>query len=128
MPNIFTESKIVSYYDNNAVSKDLSFQLLEMPPEKIWNILTGLNPSKAAFIDNLSGQFLKDDTHDQYLNFAIFLLNSTTFQEVAELLMLNHFLKKALRPILKMTALFHFSPCYQKWLKGFSWPNRGLFE
>ena len=28
-PNTFTESKIASYYDNNAVSKDLNFQLLE---------------------------------------------------------------------------------------------------
>ena len=56
--------------------------------------------------------------HDQYLNFAIFLLNSTPFQEVAKLLKLNLFLKKALRPILKTTALFHFSPCYQKLLKG----------
>ena len=76
------------------MSKDLSFQLLEMPPEKIWNILTCLNPSKAAFIDNLSGQFLKDNTHDQYLNFAIFLLNSTTFQEVAKLLKLKPLFKK----------------------------------
>ena len=47
--------------------------------------------------------------YDQYLNFAIFLLNSTPFQEVAKLLKLNLFLKKALRPILKTTALFHFS-------------------
>ena len=28
-PNTFAESKIASYYDNNAVSKDLNFQLLE---------------------------------------------------------------------------------------------------
>ena len=31
--------------------------------------------------------------HDQYLNFAIFLLNSTPFQEVAKLLKLNLFKK-----------------------------------
>ena len=30
--NIFTESKVASYYDNNAVSKDLNFQLLETFP------------------------------------------------------------------------------------------------
>ena len=52
-PNIFTESKISAYYDNNAVSKDLNLQLLERPPEKILSILKGLNPSKAAGIDNL---------------------------------------------------------------------------
>ena len=34
-PNIFTESKIASYYNNNVVSKDLNFQLLETSPEKI---------------------------------------------------------------------------------------------
>ena len=62
-PNIFTESKIASYYDNNAVSKDLNFQLLEKSPQKILNILKGLNPSKAAGIDNLSGKFLKDGAH-----------------------------------------------------------------
>ena len=33
-PNIFAESKIASYYNNNVVSKDLNFQLLETSPEK----------------------------------------------------------------------------------------------
>ena len=34
-PNTFTESRIASYYDINAVLKDLNFQLLETSPEKI---------------------------------------------------------------------------------------------
>ena len=62
-PNIFTESKIGSYYDNNAVSKDLNFQLSKTSPEKILIILTGLNSSKTAGIDNSSGKFLKDGVH-----------------------------------------------------------------
>ena len=62
-PNIFTESKIASYYDNNAVSKDLNFQLSETSPEKILSILKDLNHSKAAGTDNLLGKFLKDDAH-----------------------------------------------------------------
>ena len=62
-PNIFTESKTASYYDNNAVSKDLNFQVSETVPEKILSILKGLNPSMAAGIDNLSGKFLKDGAH-----------------------------------------------------------------
>ena len=76
-PNIFTESKIASYYDNNVVSKDLNFQLSETSPEKILSILKGLNPSKAAGIDNLSGKFLKDGAHilartiSQLCNFSI---------------------------------------------------------
>ena len=45
------------------MSKDLNFQLLGTSPEKISSILKGLNPSKAAGIDNLSGKFLKDGTH-----------------------------------------------------------------
>ena len=57
LPNIFTESKIASYYDNNAASKDLNFQLSEKSPEKILSILKGLNSSKTAGIDNLSGKF-----------------------------------------------------------------------
>ena len=99
------------------MSKGLYFQLLETSPEKI-SILNGLNPSKAAGIDNLSGKFLKDGANVSALSFAIFLLNSPPFQEVAKLLKLNHFLKKALRPILKTTAPFHSSPCYPKLLKG----------
>ena len=31
-PNILTESKVASSYDNNAVSKDLNVQLLETSP------------------------------------------------------------------------------------------------
>ena len=34
-----------------------------MSPEKILNILKGMNPSKAAGIDNLSGKFFKDGVH-----------------------------------------------------------------
>ena len=45
------------------MSKDLNFQHSEMCPEKILSILEGLNPSKAAGIDNLSGKFLKDGAH-----------------------------------------------------------------
>ena len=60
-PNTFTESKAASYYDNNAVSLDFNFQLLETSPQKISGILKGLNPSKATGIDNVSGKFLKDD-------------------------------------------------------------------
>ena len=45
------------------MSKDLNFQLLEISPEKILSILKGLNPSKAAGIDNLSCKFLKDVAH-----------------------------------------------------------------
>ena len=62
-PNIFTESKTASCYNNNVVSKDLNFQLLETSPEKISSILKGLKPSKAAATDNLSGKFLKDGAH-----------------------------------------------------------------
>ena len=52
-PNVFTESKFPSYYDDIKV-KDLNSEISETSPEKILNILKGLNPSKAAGIDNLS--------------------------------------------------------------------------
>ena len=52
--------EVSSYYDNKAVSKNLNFQLLEMSREKKLSVLKGLNPSKAAVIDNLSNEFLKD--------------------------------------------------------------------
>ena len=61
--NTFTESKMASYYDNSAESKDLNFQLSETSPEKILSILKGLKPSNAAGIDKLSGKFLKDGAH-----------------------------------------------------------------
>ena len=58
-PNIFTESKVTSYY-NDIKYKDLNFEFSETSPEKILNILKGLNPSKAAGNVNLSRKFLKD--------------------------------------------------------------------
>ena len=58
-PNVFTESEVASYYDD-IKSKDLNFEFSETSLEKMLNILKGLNPSKAAGIDNLSGKFLKD--------------------------------------------------------------------
>ena len=60
-PNAFTESKVASYY-NNIKFKDLNFEFSETFPEKILNILEGLNAYQAAGIDNLSGKFLKDGT------------------------------------------------------------------
>ena len=58
-PDVFTESKVASYYDDIKF-KDLNFEFSGASPEKILNILKGLNPSKAGSIDNLSGKFLKD--------------------------------------------------------------------
>ena len=57
-PNAFTESKVASYYDIIKF-KDLNLEFSETSPEKTLNILKGLNPTKAAGIDNLSGKFLK---------------------------------------------------------------------
>ena len=51
--NVFTESKVASYYDDIKY-KDLNFEFSEASPEKILNILKDLNPSKEAGIDNLS--------------------------------------------------------------------------
>ena len=114
------------------MSKDLNFQLLETSPEKMLSFLKGLNPSKTAAIDNLSGKFLKDAAHvlarpiSQLCNLSIKLNSFPRSRKIAKL---NHFLKKALRPILKTSALFHSSPCYQKLLKGMfmTKPNRGVF-
>ena len=87
------------------MSKDSSFQLLETSPEKIY-ILKCLNPSKAAAIDNLYGAHVLARLISELCNLSIKL---NCFQEVAKLLKLNLSLKKALRPILKTTALFHSS-------------------
>ena len=57
-PNVFTESKVASYY-NDIKFKDLNSEFSETSSEKILNILKDLNPSKAAGIDNISGKFLK---------------------------------------------------------------------
>ena len=108
-PNTFTESKIASYYDNNAVPKNLNFQLLETPPEKKLSILKGLNISKAAGIDNLSGNFLKDGAHvfarsiSQFCNLSIKL---NYFPRSGKIDKVKPLLKKALRPILKTITLF----------------------
>ena len=70
-PNIFTESKIASYYDNNTVSKDLNFQLSETSPEKILSILKDLNPSRGAGIDNLSGAHVLAQPISQLFSLSI---------------------------------------------------------
>ena len=57
--NVFTESKVTSYFDDIKFN-DLNFEFSETSPEKILNILKGLNSSKTAGIDNLSVKFLKD--------------------------------------------------------------------
>ena len=62
LPNVFTEFKVASYYDDIKY-KDLNFEFSETSPEKTLNILKGLNSSKAAGIVNLSRKFLKDDTY-----------------------------------------------------------------
>ena len=92
----------------------MNFQLLETS-DKILSILKGLSSSKAAGSDILSGKFLKVGAHGlANVSTWIFLLSSIPSQEVAKLLQLNHFLKKVLRPMLKTTTLFHFSPLSSK--------------
>ena len=59
-PNIFSEFKVVFYHDNNAVSNNLIFQLLERPLGKILSIFKGLNRSKEAGIDIYLVNFLKE--------------------------------------------------------------------
>ena len=76
-----------------------------MSPEKILSILIGLKLSEAGGIDNLSDKFFK---------FLIFLFNSTPFQEVAKLLKLNYFFKKALKPILKTNCHISLLPLVSK--------------
>ena len=58
-PNVFTEPKVASYYDDIKFN-ELNFEFSETSPEKRLNILKYLNPSKATGIENLSGKFLKD--------------------------------------------------------------------
>ena len=91
----------------------MNFQLLETSPDKKLSILKGLSSSKAAGINSLSGKFLKVGAH-VLISTGIFLLSSIPSQEVAKLLQLNRFLKKALRPMLKTTTIFHFSPLLSK--------------
>ena len=64
------------------MSEYLNFRHLETSSE-LKCILNGLNPSKAAGIDNLSGKFLKDDIDvlaqaiSQLCNLSIKLLSKT---------------------------------------------------
>ena len=78
-PNVFTESKVASYYDDIKL-KDLNFEFSETS-EKILTILEGLNPSKVAGIDNLSDKFLKDGA-DILARLISQLYNPFSFLEV----------------------------------------------
>ena len=118
-PNVFTEYKVASYYDDIKF-KDLNFEFCETSPEKILNILKGLNPSKAARIDNLSGKFLKDGADilarpiSQLCNHSI-RLNS--FPRSCTIAKVKQLLKKAPKLTLKTTTSFYYSPPYKKFLK-----------
>ena len=106
-PNVFTECKFASYYDNIKF-KDLNFDLSETSSKKILNILKSLNPSKAAGIDNLTGKFLNDGTDilagpiSELCNFS-FKLNSFP----RKIIKVKPFLKKTLVLTLKTTAPLH---------------------
>ena len=54
-------SLFASYYDDIKF-KDLNFEFFETSPEKILNVLKGLDPSRAAGINKLLGKLLKDST------------------------------------------------------------------
>ena len=129
-PNIFTESKIASYCNNNAVSKDLNFQLLETSPEKISSILKGLNLSKAASIDNLSGKFLKDGAHvlarpiSQLCNLSI-KLNS--FPRSCKIAKVKPLFKKGSKTDPQNYRPISLLPCYQKLLKGLFMTKQRIF-
>ena len=103
------------------MSKDLNFQLSETSPEKILSILKGLNPSKAAGIDNLSGKFLKDGAHvlarpiSQLWNLSI-KLNS--FPRSCKIAKVKPFLKKGSKTDPQNYRPISLISCYQKLLKG----------
>ena len=108
--NAFTESKVTYYYDNIKF-KNLNFEFSETSPEIILSILKGLNPSKAAGIDNLSDKYLKDGDDIlarpicQLFNLSIKLNSPPRVNSPPKL-------------TLKTTAPFHFSPSHQKLLEG----------
>ena len=93
-PNVFTESKVASYYDNIEF-KDLNFEFSETSPEKVLNNLKGLNPSKAAGIDNLSRKFPKDGADVLARPISQLCNRSICFLEVVKLQKSNRFFKKA---------------------------------
>ena len=62
MKQLLTIQKFLYFQKLLFKFKDLNFEFSETSPEKTLNILKGLNPSKAAGIDNLSSKFLKDGT------------------------------------------------------------------
>ena len=118
-PNVFIESKVASYYDDIKF-KDLNFEFSGASPEKILNILKGLNPSKAGSIDNLSGKFLKDGADilarpiSQLCNLSIKL---SLFPRSCKIAKVKPLFKKGSITPLKTTTPLHYSLSYQKLLK-----------
>ena len=120
-PNVFTESKVASYYDN-IKHKGVNFE----------NILKGLNPSKAAGIVNLSRKFLKDGadtlagTISQLCNLSTKLNSRPRSCKIAKV---KAFFKKRLKnwpskPPPHFTTPDTIKNCW----KDYSWPNTRTFE
>ena len=131
-PNIFTDFKVASYYDGIKF-KDLNFEFSETS-EKIFNILKGLNPSKVAVVDNLSGKFLKDGADilarpiSQFYNLSIKLNSFPRICKITKVKPLKNRFKRAPKLTLKTTAPFDCSPYYQKLLKGLFMTKHKIFE
>ena len=95
--------------------------LREKSPEKKLSILKGLNPSKAAGIDNLSGKFLKDGAHvlarpiSQLCNLSIKLNSFPRSCKIAKVKLL---FKKSSKTDPQNYHPISFLSCYQKLLKG----------
>ena len=112
------------------MSKDFKFQLLKTS-EKILSILKGLNSSKEAGIDKLSGKFLRDGAHvlawpiSQLCNHSI-KLNSFTRSCKVKPLKFNHFLKKDSKT--DPQNYFTSPPVIKNYWKDCSWPKRAVFD
>ena len=93
----------------------------ETSPEKIVSILKGLNPSKAAGIDNFSGKFLKDGAHvlarpiSQLCNLSIKL---TSFPRSCKIAKVKLLFKNSSKTDPQNYHPISFLSCYQKLLKG----------
>ena len=93
--------------------------------------MKGLNPSKAAGIDNVSDKFLKDGAHvlvrpiSQLFNLSI---KFNSFPRSCKIPEIKPLFKNNPTPILKTTVLFHSSACYQKSLKGLFMTKQRIFS
>ena len=113
-PDNYNLQSVIRYYSSFTISD--YFCLINTSVEKVLKIMTIIESSKAAGVDELSGRFLKDE--NPFLHSAISQSHREYSQVLVKLRIWNLFLKRERKLILLTTDQSHCFYQFRRSLKG----------